>query len=468
MKTKITTLLWVLLLAGIVQSCKKDPDPDPDPGNEIPASVLKTNEWIYENMSLYYFWTSFMPEIDRTKEADSEAYFNKLLHDEDQWSTITPDYKKLEGELSGEPTSMGFHPKFYRLGEANVFIVVSYVYPGSPAALAGLKRGDIILTLNNNLLTMQNYYDEYSATNYSVQTGKIEGPEGNQTLVPTGVSVDLSAKVIQADPAIHNEVIEINGHKIGYLVYVGFISGDNNKYLTTLDNIFNAFKAEGITDLVVDLRYNPGGDINAASHLASAIAPASAGANADILIRMKYNNDLQAYLESNPQFAGNLAYKFRQIPSNLNMDRVVFLTTGGSASASELVIVGLEPYMNVIQIGEPTYGKYTGSWVIPDDDEQWGMMPIVLKYENKDGKTDFVDGLEPDIEMDDEVIGSGEFGQYTDPLLARAILALTGQPVPETKAAKSLTLPGLKQVMPREKELMNNLFVPSIHELLKK
>lgn len=455
MKKILLYVLTASFLALASYSCKKDPKPVEE--EKIPEETLATNEWISENMNLYYYWNDMLPtSIDYTKEADPEAYFYKLLYDEkDKWSYITNDYASLKAELEGNPVTMGYYPAFYLVGSNKVAIAVGYVYPGSAAANAGLKRGDIILSIDNTQLDTTNYYNLYSGTGYSAQLGTLVG----NNIVSSGISISMTARVTDTDPAIYHQVLDIDGHKIGYLVYVEFIAGTNDAYLLALDNIFNEFKAAGISDLIVDLRYNPGGEVDAALHLASEIAPASVISGNKTLIDLKYNTELEAYLQAN--YPSYLYYKFENNASNIDMQRVYFLTTSRSASASELVITGLDPYMDVKQIGEPTYGKYCGAWVMPDDNEKWAMMPIVSKFANSSGYTDFVDGLTPDYPIDDELIGAVPFGDVSDPMMAKAIELATGVTVP-VKRAKSIGLEEYKRLVPPEMNIRNNLLLRGI------
>ena len=161
MKKYIFYILSGTLLLLLVSGCKKDPveDPGEDPV-VVPAETIATNQWIYDNMSQYYFWNTQLPTgIDNTKEIDPEAYFYKLVYKtKDYWSYITDDYASLASEFNGDPVTMGYYPAFYLVGSNNVMIVVCYVYPGSPAAEAGLERGDFILSIDNTLLDTTNYY----------------------------------------------------------------------------------------------------------------------------------------------------------------------------------------------------------------------------------------------------------------------------------------------------------------------
>lgn len=449
-------ILPVILVFGLSQllivSCKKD-----DPIEKVSREIIATNKWIDDNMSLYYLWNEFIPTgIDYTRESDPKAFFFKLLYrDLDKWSQITDDYPKLESELNGDPVTMGYRPAFYLTGNNNVIIVVSYVYPGSPAEEAGLKRGNIILSIDNKQLDTTNYQDLYSGTSYQVQLGAVVG----NSLVYTGESLNMTARTTMTDPAIYYQLFEQEGHKIGYLVYVEFIKGPNEMYLRQLDNIFNEFKAEGISDLIIDLRYNPGGEVDAAVYLASLIAPAPVATGNETLVNLNYNHDLQQYMEYN-NHDDLLSYKFTNTTSNIGLNRVCFLTTSSSASASELVIIGLDPYMEVILVGEPTFGKYTGAWVIPDDNMKWAIMPIVSKFSNSVGFTDFFDGLMPDHQVDDDLFSAVPFGDLSDPMVAKALEQLTGIP-PATP--KKSAVPGLhlyKKIIPPQQSIRNNLILP--------
>jgi C-terminal processing protease CtpA/Prc len=140
------------------------------------------------------------------------------------------------------------------------------------------------------------------------------------------------------------------------------------------------------------------------------------------------------------------------------MDRVYFLTTSGTASASELVIVGLDPYMDVIKIGEPTYGKYAGAWVMPDDAEKWAIIPIVSKYANANGYTDFVDGLPPDYEIDDDLIRAVPFGDTRDPMLAKAIELATGKSGMAKSYIKTERI-SFPLIVPEEMKMKSNLYL---------
>ncbi|MEN6453036.1 MAG: S41 family peptidase [Prolixibacteraceae bacterium] len=473
MKKLLPFFLGGIVVLCVVNACHDDDDD----GTQIPAETIATNKWIHDDMDSYYFWTDQLPDVDYRKESDSEEYFKKLIYKDDPWSWITDDYASLAADYDGVPVTMGYDPSFFYYDSASdrVIMVVNYVYPGSAAAEAGLKRGDVILKVNGQEFNDENYYEVYSGNSYSVLIGKARlNSDKTVSIEDTKVTLSMTARVTTTDPAVWHEVIDTLDHKIGYLAYVEFVAGADSVFLETLDEIFVEFKSKGVSDLIVDLRYNPGGESTAAIHLASEIAPAAVINSSDkYLVSLNYNSDFQAYLESKAEFKDNLYYRFSKPKANLNLDKVYFLTTDGTASASELVITGLDPYMEVVQVGDSTYGKYAGAFILPDNEDEekakWAIIPIVMKYANYNKYTDFKDGLYPDFVMNDNLIFAVPFGDTADPMTKRAIEDIAG--VPQSVATRSrfdLTR-RFKKIIPenRAMNLRRNLYLPVTPELKK-
>ena len=199
-----------------------------------------------------------------------------------------------------------------------------------------------------------------------------------------------------------------------------------------------------------------------AQYLASCLAPASAVTNQDLLVRNQYNQEVNDYLvKTDGANSEAMVTKFSDNGHNLDLSRVFFITSWGTASASELVITGLQPYMQVTTIGDTTVGKYTGMWVIPDTNDppkhNWAMMPVVMKYANADGYTDFENGLVPDYYVRDDLKSAKPFGDLSDPMLAKALEVVTGQALPAApkKASPALTL---TPISPPREFMKENLF----------
>ncbi|MGE4586812.1 MAG: S41 family peptidase [Mangrovibacterium sp.] len=425
MKNLLYYFFLLLLLSGMWYACSDSEDDlyaddgdsetesseEEDSGEEsgtVDAATLAINRWIWENMDELYYWNDQVPDtigLDLKQEEDPEAYFYKLLVEEDIFSWITDDYASLQAGYEGEPVAMGYDPTFYTFGNApdQVFMVVNYVYPGSGAETAGLRRGNVILEINGEELTTDNYYELYSGSSYTVSLGSITLEDDVYSIGLSGTTLSLTSSIPDTEPIIFSGVIDTLGLNIGYMNYAEFLVGSDDKFLESMDEVFAGFRSAGISDMIVDLRYNPGGDVDAAVHLASLIAPSGNVSGKDVLVNLEFNADYQAYLERN--LPNELYYTFdASVSENLNLNSIYFLTTAGTASASELVITGLDPYMNVVQVGEATYGKYYGAYVLPDEKEEWAMLPIVMKYSNAAGYTDFEDGLEPDYESYDDFV----------------------------------------------------------------
>ena len=464
-------ILIIVLICGLffsLPNCKKDPDPDDvDTAKVISEDTKYVNNWIWNVMNEVYLWNVYIPQnLDPEKEPDPEKFFEKLLYTtKDRFSWISDDYEGLMEQYVGVTKSIGYSPTFGRFSNTDyVFMIVEYVFPDSPAEVAGLKRGDIVLKINGIDLDINNYIDLYYSETQIVTLGYYDG----STISPTDQEITMAAEVIALDPSIYYEIKEISGHKIGYLVYVEFTSGEDSVYLKSLGRIFDTFSVAGITDLVVDLRYNPGGDMEAAAFFASAVAPVSVIQNHDVLVRFEYNSLYNEYfLETEGINSAHLVYRFPDNPNNINLSRVYFLTTGGTASACEFTISGLDPYMDVVLVGETTYGKYTGAWIIPDlanpPKHNWALVPIVMKYANADGVTDFDSGLPVDIEVADDLINAVPFGSLNDPVLYTAIEAIVGPgQIPGKK--RSLTSVPFEKMDNKVKEKRRNLYIsPSFY-----
>jgi C-terminal processing protease CtpA/Prc len=460
----LTTIILGLVIS--MPNCKKDlPDPDGGDTTDIITEATKyINNWIWDVMNEVYLWNTYISQnLDPDLEPDPENFFNKLLYSKDRFSWINDDYEGLMDQYYGVAKSTGYSPAFGRFSNTDgVFIVVEYVYPGSPADEAGLKRGDIILEINGAGLNIANYLNLYNSTSQTVTLGEFNGT----SISLTDTKITVVAEEIALDPSIYYEIKEIGGHKIGYLVYVEFTSGKDREYLSSLEAIFDTFSVAGITDLIVDFRYNPGGDVDAAGFFASAIAPASVVQNHEVLVRFEYNNLYNNYfLEKEGSDSPNLVYKFSDTANYFNLSKVYFMTTGGTASACEFTISGLYPYMDVVLVGEDTYGKYTGAWIIPDladpPQHNWAIVPIVMKYANKDGFTDFDEGLVADIIVEDDIFNAVPFGNLSDSVLYKAVEAIVGSAQMPAKKASVKHAP-YERLDSHLKDQRRNLFMTPV------
>lgn len=449
-------LLPLCLVALLFCSC----DDEDDNGKSNGANASKIDKLVYDIMHDYYLWNEWMPTYKKGENRDPNEYFETLLYSyEDKWSYISDDSDAENAELAGTPYSMGYSPKFYAYTKDNdVFILVEYVYPGTPAEKAGLKRGDIIFTINGESINADNYIDLYYAESATFGLGKIDFSVEPWKVTLTEETLKAKAEIINADPSVYDTIFYVNEKPVGYYVFTQFNIG--TRCTESMDVIFDRFKSAGVKDLILDLRYNGGGSLTTAEHLASAIAPANVANGKNVFFKYVYNNILNDYYNQNGGEA-NFVVNMPENEHNADMENLYVLCTENTASASELVTCGLMPYMNVKLIGTNTHGKYCG--MISFDKnvikelENWFLCPICFKYANSVGLTDFKYGLEPDYVVEEDITNMLPFGDTNDPMLATALDVIGAQPLTAKSARR---LPDGITVMGRNKSIVrNNLIV---------
>ncbi|GAB3771665.1 S41 family peptidase [Spirosoma horti] len=421
----------------LVTSCKKSADVTP---STSPVTNGEVNEWILGNMKTYYYWNDKLPANPDTSQAP-KSFFTSLLNtynaatnpDGDRFSWIQESADALKASLNGESKTDGLEYKLYlrTAGSNEVIGKVLYVQKNSPAAKAGLKRGDIFYQINGQTLNTGNYSDLVDGT-VDTKTYTLASVDGTNTIVNTTTTRQTTAIVFQANPVFLDSVYTIKGRTIGYFVYNQFATGptgpDDHTYDNLVDEVFTRFKAKGVTDLVLDFRYNPGGYVTAAQNLASLVGKGIDPSK--IFYKKEYNKTITPDLLKQygaDWFNGYFLQKANNIGANLRS--LTVLTTGGTASASELVINGLKPFMEVSTIGTTSYGKNVGSITLSDEKGRikWGMQPIVTKSFNALDQSDYSTGFKPSVEVKEytnEVWK--QLGDVNESLFSTAIARITG------------------------------------------
>jgi len=426
------TLLLSLTAIVVLHSCAQDND-------DKLASDATIKNFIYRGMNAFYLYKPEIPVLDNDRfatVADLEGYhaqfdtpedfFESLLFDPqriDKFSVIFSDYVALEQALSGNSlnTGMEFGLVGYANDANNVFGYVRYVLPNTSASLKGVERGLIFNEIDGIQMTRSNVRTLLAQNKYII--GLADYNAGDP--MNNGTDIELNKAQLQEDPIFVSKVIEQGSAKVGYLVYNSFLKQFDNQ----LNGVFSDFKAQGITHLVLDLRYNSGGSVNTAITLGSLITN---NPTTDIFSTEQWNPEVQQFLqENNPE---QLVNTFRSTTTTgaalnrLGLSKVYIITTKNSASASELVINSLDPYINVVQVGDDTAGKFQASITLYDSADfgrsganpghRYAMQPLVLKSVNSIGRTDYFDGLAPDIRQREDFGNLGTLGNPSEPLLS--------------------------------------------------
>jgi hypothetical protein len=381
------------------------------------------NTWIHENMSAYYLWPDKMPALAKTNTSSNPMdYFYSILYEyktTDRFSWIDSSSANLINQLNGINTVLGIRVSAFYTDDAkvNVALVIAYVLKGSPAEKNGLKRGDIILSVDDKTVTTSNY-----STALQNQTLKLGlGAYDNKVFSSTGKTVTVTKVELQTNPILQDTVINWAGKKVGYFAYLQFLSSFDD----SLRAVFGRFRDKGVNELVIDLRYNGGGYVSS-SDLLTNLMVKDLASKVDKVMNKRMYNDAYTKEVIKQYGASALVTNFKMESSNIgSLSRVFFLTSTGTASASELIINNLKPFMNVILIGEHTYGKNVGSFTITDNAKRWnyGLQPITFKILNALDQSDYgtVNGFLPDYAVTDDVLPYKLLGDPTETYLNKAL-----------------------------------------------
>ena len=437
---KLFKLSLALLVALTFTNCFEDND-----DNVISASEI--NDFVWKGMNAVYLYKSQIPDLadDRftsTEEyvnylnsfSSPEAIFESLIFQRetvDRFSAIIPDYIAFEQSQQGTSLSNGleFNLYFEPGSDTEVFGIIRLVLNNSVADDLGLQRGQIFDAVNGTQLNTSNLGQLLNQDSYTLNFANYEDNATNtvddDTIVSTSQEVSLTKQVYTENPVHLTKIIPVNGTNVGYLVYNGF----NSNFNTELNNAFGEFAANNVQQLVLDLRYNPGGSVDTARLLGSMVTGQFSG---DVYSKLVYNENLQ---ELNSTFEFLSSFDNMTINS-LNLDKVYILTTSRSASASELVINSLSAFIDVIQIGDNTTGKTQASITIYDSPDlgrenrnpnhTYAMQPLIANSVNVNDLAVPGTGLIPDIERIESPRNFGTLGDVNEPLLAAALADISG------------------------------------------
>lgn len=439
--------IWILLF--LMASCYEDLDDVIRPSGE-----LEIKNFIWRGMNEFYLYKSEVPDLsnDRFKSqaalneflqafsSPEDLFYTGLVAEEDAFSFLVSDYVELEKALDGVRVTNGmqFGLRAYSSTSSKVLGYVRYVLPNTSAEAQGIQRGMLFNTVDGVQLTRENFSRLLEPDEYTVGLATLEGGQ----VVPTGETVTLEKQEYTTNPVYLAKTIPTANGLVGYLIYNGFTS----TFDTALNQTFAMFKSEGISHLVLDLRYNGGGSVETATDLASMITGHFEG---EVFFRKAWNEDYQNYFEANhpetlvQRFNGTIGTG--AAINSLNLNSLYVLTTLRTASASELLINGLDPYIQVKQVGGRTTGKFQASTTLYDSEDfgrsganlghRYAIQPLIYKTINIAGYTDYHQGLMPDIEIQEDIYNLGILGDPEEPLLEAALRDITGKTQESSKRA---------------------------------
>jgi len=461
-------LLTVTFFTLLFISCDKDDDVKEDPVTEVKLEN-EVNAFVWKGLNKHYYWQSDIPDLADTKNDDVNAFntylnghnesknlFESLLFDKgetDRFSWFIENYEDQQASFRGVNDAFGFEFSLARVTKDGNEVIgyVTYVVPNSPASDAGLKRADIFNVFDGVTLNLDNYKivnNYYSKNSISMKFATIST---GGSIVSNGEEASLTLRKVTENPVHYSSTFSAGGKKVGYLVYNGF----KYTFHDELNAIFGDFKSAGIQELVLDLRYNGGGSVLTSAYLASMI---HAGAStSDVFGKLIYNSknsgDNGAYPFYNEARIYDKEGEYTGSKASINrlssLSRIYVITTDDTASASEMIINGLSPYMTVIKVGTTTYGKNVGSFTVYDSPDfgatganpnhKNAMQPITFKIFNKLDQSDYTKGFKPDYEQKEYISDMKPFGDINEPLLKIALDHIAGI-IPKPQDVKNLKL----------------------------
>ncbi len=415
----------------------------------ISDTTIEANRFVYEVMSTYYYWYDEMPLLNYRTQPDTEEYFEALLSSKDRFSYISNDAEETYDELAGEYTEIGWYYTLSLLesGSSDVVAIITYVYDDTPAKRAGVKRGDVIYQIDGVTMNLSNYVSLMSQTSGTYTAWRVVDDE------LTTIEYDLAAAEVTENSVAEMNIFTLSdGRKIAYLLYNSYSETFNDDLIAA----FQTFQSEGVSGLILDLRYNTGGDTNALQALCSMIAPASAVSAESELLYYEFNS----YLSRLPGYSDTGLNFDSSVEVNLDLSSLIVLTGAYTYSASEATIWSLEPYMDVTLIGDTTGGKNSMMYVMTPEDftytngqpyfdssiNNWLLAPIVAIYKNSNDEafdTSNGYGLIPDYYFNEYKgtlsTGLKQLGDEEETLTAAAIRYLETGSAEETTKSASLS-----------------------------
>lgn len=363
------------------------------------CSVTGQNQQILAIMQSWYYWNQYLPtNVNPAAYSDTTSFLDALLYQPlDRFSYITTQAANQAFYGAGQYVGIGFSQEIVNGNQ----LQLTNVYLNSPAAGAGFVRGGHILSINGTpvaTLIADNQLDSaYGPADVGVAvTLEYQSPSG---AIQT---VTLTKTVVTQPNVSLVQSFNVGGRNVGYFFFQNFITPSSAE----LQQAFAQLQADGDNELIIDERYNGGGLLSVAQFLGSLIV--GNGDAGQTFATLNYNS-----LHTDQ----DQALAFQNVGNSLNLNRVVIITTGGTASAAELLINALRPYIDVVTVGSATFGKPVGENGFNFCSSV--LYPMTFNMLNAAGAGNYFSGIAPTCPAVDDL--SHALGNSSEASLAEAL-----------------------------------------------
>ena len=407
---KLPTLAALLAGAVLVSSCNAynsgagagDSQTDTDSGTDTgtgPSSceLPAMRSWVNDNMLDYYLFSDQVPTVNLNDYADVETLIRDLRATPfDRFSYV--DDAQRSNAFFEEGKFFGFGWRLERTSDSDVQFKL--INPDSPITQHDVRRGDFLRAING--VNLDDITSEQIDVFLGIGDAVVSPVLTIQRGTATPFTITVTKTTFNLQTVIETNVVQEGNQRVGYLHFLSFLQTSSAE----LDSAFEYLATQNINELVLDLRYNGGGRIDVAGKLAAQI-----GGN------LVQNQDF-ARFEYNQRYANeNFTFPYPAQTKALDLSRVFVLTTGETCSASELVINGLRPFVEVITVGSTSCGKPYGTRA----DEACGkaMHALRISLVNAEGVGDYYEGLDADCPANDNL--NDTLGTPTEALFSSAL-----------------------------------------------
>jgi C-terminal processing protease CtpA/Prc len=370
------------------------PTPAPTPPPTTAACGLAARQaWVDGAIREWYLFPETLPAtLNGASYATLQDYVDAMTataraQNRDRFFTYVTSIAEENAYFSSGATA-GFGIRLqYDTAARRVFVIEAF--ENAPALNAGIDRGDEITAIGTSASNLRSVADIMAAggtdgvvdalgpsTAGVSRTVQVAGPSGTRTISIAKADYNLAA----VSSRYGAKVIDDGGRKVGYINLRTFITSANQPLI----DAFASFRTAGVTDLVIDFRYNGGGLV------------ATAELMGDLLGRSRFTSDVFSQTTFRPEKASNNeTRRFSPRGESVAPTRIAFITTGASASASELVVNAMLPYLgsNVALVGANSYGKPVGQIAVDRSACDDRLRVVAFSTRNAAGSADYYNGL---------------------------------------------------------------------------